>query len=500
MGSSLIDTEREPRPPHRGVKEALIVLFACAAAALAVYWHGLHTGYYGDDVMLVFTNPSRNIFTWFYEPNPGNPMYRPLSSMILAIIQSLAGSNTLPIHLITLTVHAMCATLVYVAARALRLPIAAALFAGGYMLLSQANAMAVTGNDTLSQVASTLLGFVSLWLFYTTVVDPDMPASQRLRRRMWSLAALLTAFLFKETAASFVLSITCVAVWFRKEANPATSGRFIRALLPVYALAALYTVIRFSIVQSLPGGQYALAFGLNVPSNLAMSVFSSLTPISTVDTITLLRSHATLAVMGVCAVTLAVAASLLSGIRRRDEKRLGLLLGLIAMVQLVPPLFFTRTSELYVYQSMPVISLLFGMGVSAFIGWSTSGKTRRVSLILAVFLLFCAHIFADVSKTEHVAESGKRFGQLLPRVLPYFSHVPQNGLLILENPAGTPARYSVFIQEAFNVFQDASGYMQRVSGRQDVRVIIRDNIPDTRNSSDTNAVVLILVDGDVRRK
>src|SRR5262245_39345811 len=180
-----------------------------AIAAFVAFYPGLNIPYFADDFQYVGVAPGGRVFYFFTHRNPYHPFYRPVNSAVLIAIQRYFAFSTWPQHVINTLIHALTAWLVYlfmVRAKFTRLD---ALLGSSFMLLSQANAMAVLENDTFSQLAGTFFGYLALWLLYKCFFESGIKRRQRPLYGFYvpALTAFALALWSKETSISFALLV-----------------------------------------------------------------------------------------------------------------------------------------------------------------------------------------------------------------------------------------------------------------------------------------------------
>ena len=162
---------QQTRRLNAGMPSAWLMVLGLIGSA--VYFSGLHIGYYGDDFGYVYPDPAARIFYYFYQPNPYIVNYRPVTSFLLAIIQTLFGLATWPIRVIHIFFHVLLCWFLYVFMTRQGLSRLQAMVGSLFLLLSQVNAIAVFSNDTFSQISGTFFGYAALWLLYRSLAPSD---------------------------------------------------------------------------------------------------------------------------------------------------------------------------------------------------------------------------------------------------------------------------------------------------------------------------------------
>jgi hypothetical protein len=141
----------------------LSCLIVLGLVGLAIYFQGTRIKYYADDFQWFFDPPPSSTFHYFWNMNPyEHQAYRPLQAFFYILVQRFWGLDTLPIHLTQITLHVLLSWLIWWWMVNRGFTFLQAVLSSLFMLISQANAMAVLSVDTISQVSSPLFGCVSL--------------------------------------------------------------------------------------------------------------------------------------------------------------------------------------------------------------------------------------------------------------------------------------------------------------------------------------------------
>jgi hypothetical protein len=445
-------------------------------ASLVLYWPGLRGGYFSDDLLFFFYSPPAHWWSYFATRGAAAQAYRPLEAIILTSIQQHFRFNTVPIHLLSLAAHAGLACAVIGAARRLRLRAAETALACAFMLLAQVAAPAVLGNDTLSQSASALLGVWSALLLAVGWLENKKTPAHGIRLK-WLLgsAGLYGASLFfKETALGY-LAVALLLIAGIALGERAWAGRLkiaIALALPYFGLTLLYFVARLhaggATTQS---GSYRIHFGLNIVRNLAEFGLAAFGPVSTVNGAVALATRSIPDLAFEALGWMLVAAVLTSGIwvSRRTALCAGLLL--LAVASLFPAYLLTHVSELYLYNAIPLLALVFGIAFGSIWYLDARGK---VAVLVSAGLLMAGEIFADRQKTELMASNGRSAALIYAGLQPYLQASPPDGEIVLVNPPDRAPEYSVFLLKGFDVVDLGNLRIGPIFGRPDVRVEVMD--------------------------
>ncbi len=477
-----------------------ILLFIWILLGFGLYAGGMSGQYFADDFKYVFDSPSTKIFHFFFNNNPNAAFYRPIESMVLAVIQSLFGLSTFPIHSIIVFCHGILSYCVYLATIRLGFSRTQAGVSGAIMLVSQANALAVLSNDTLSQVGGTLFGFCSLWYFYQVIQRGSTAETDRSVRRQHGMSILffIVSLWMKETSLSFILAFL-VLLFFPASSTLRSSLRVnVRRLVPYLIVALVYISIRSLVVTGLADERYTISLGLNVVRNTLLTVFSAFLPASSVSVYSAMKEGDLLFVGVAGTLTFVMMISAIIGMFKAAHPSIAKVLMMLSITTMFPVILFQHVSELYVYNTMPLVSMIIGIGVVSVVqrwfqkSWLQSG-------VLILFIAFClSHVVAIQQKSRLMNMNGRSASVLLEKIVPFVHSVPQGGTLILRNPPSDRPEYSVFLMNGFSVLEYGTNIVRSVSGRNDIQVWVVNDREYRELSNQQPQFVLRLVDGEVR--
>jgi len=482
---------------------------ALGLIGFAIYFGGIRIKYYSDDFLFYFDPPPANLFHYFLRANPSHPFYRPLEATLLVIAQRFFGSDTLLLHLTSITVHVMLAWLVLLAMLRYRFPRNAAVMGALFMLCSEANAMAVLNNDAFSQVAGAFFGFLSILLLGCSLPEDESTDAGGVRHHAYYLLSVFAfgmSLLSKETSTFFIVAITCVVLLNRsnlKGWSTRLCGSIIQ-ISPYAAVFAMYFGLRLFLGLQGPSFgsyRYNFHFGLNIFRNLLMFAFEAIVPVSTVSTNTALKTGNLpfLILIGVSSVVFASAVAY--GVFRSERRRLLGLVAIFAILSLFPAVLMNQVSELYLYNAMPFISVIAGTGLGKLIEL-TKTRSTKCFVVTAVGLLFMSHVAAIRTKTILMSHNGEMAATLLNAIQPHLQSIPRNGQLVLLNPVSHEVEYSVFRMNGFNVLDDGLGRVKQIAGRNDfdVRIVSESALQKDELSGDAVVLALDTETGGVYRK
>jgi hypothetical protein len=482
-------------------REKFIVLGIVVTIGFSVYYAGLKGSYFADDFKFVFSNPSSKIFYYIFHHNSNLAFYRPIDSSILALIQTYFGMSTLPIHIIILCVHIILSYFLYKVSLGLNFTRLQASLTSLYMLVSQANAFAVLSNDTLSQVGGTLSGFLSLWFFYRFGCSDNKTWNSSQNRPFGLLIISLLFFalslLFKETSLSFLLATMILAFAISNGSLKYRLQKSFIETIPYLFLTIIYIVVRSSIVVGQPDERYSFILDFTIVKNLAISLLASAIPVSTVKTFVAIQNGNIIFLIALAAISALLWTLVSYGVIKRYSRKLTVLI-ILVFLMLFPVVFMRHVSELYVYNSMPAISLLFGYGLGTIAAPLLQYRWKQIFLITLLLMLFISHILAIRQKAELLTSNGERASFLLEKIMPYLSKVPERGTLVLLNPADSRVEYSIFLMNGFNVLRYGTNILCQISGRDDIQIWILDDKERGKINIPQDALILSFVNNNVQ--
>lgn len=466
--------------------EALAVALPLLLLPLLL-WPVMTGRYFADDWEFVFDHPGRHLLSAFAECHPYR-LYRPVQLMAAAASRVVFGESTLPTHVANLGLHALLVVLCLHVLDALRVSRVAKWTAAGLLVVSQLNAAAIGGNDTLSLVLGTLAGSAAVWWTW------DRAPARRPRRSVLAWAAYLLAILAKESSLGY-LPVLCVLALRRSAGTGAGSGGGFARALGFLVLTVAYLAVRPLVGAVLPTlGQADSPFrlGSNLLVNPAMIAFAVTTPISTTNIYTGIVGHRWVwPAMG--AVGAALVASIAAvGIVGRGGWRGALAVFLAGLCVLGPVLPLKHVSELYAYALLPVVAIGAGLGMHRL--WPRGGKLVHASCVSIAALVLVSNGFALRSNSEGMARNGAAAARLMPALLREARALPARASLILVDPTTHLPDYSVYRMHSFRLAPQEE--IQRLSGRTDLRIITTrwNDLPPARAGGEE----ILTFDGDFR--
>jgi hypothetical protein len=434
----------------------------------------LPIGRFSDDYLLLHDHPDPGFFHHFTAHHPYSPLYyRPLMLVFTHVVQYLWGREVWPIHLVHLLLHLGLGWLVYRAARRLGLGERAAVIAALLTLGSQIVVHPVLSVDTFPQLASTLAGWLSVFLLYRALWS-EAKRGRRALLYAGSLLCLLVALFCRENALGFVLAaavvITASLVAQSHEKGRADYRRLL-LWLPYLAAAAFYIVLRQSYTRPPPLGEN-FGIGWHLLLHPLQLTGGALSPLSTETFIGAYQSGDWLLVIVGGLMLAAVASGAVFGLWRSKRRGLILVLALLTLTSFVPHALRFWICELYAYNSLPVLALLIALGLDAL--WSRTAAARRPFLGAALAFLFAVNVFGVVQKAELMRQNAGNAASLLEQLEPYNRSQTAGSTLYLVNPPDPGPSYSIFRVYGFRLIDYATPYLPFPPRRYDYRVWIGD--------------------------
>lgn len=443
--------------------------------AIAAFWRGLHSGYFADDFQFLFDPPGENLLQWFGRVIPGNGFYRPLQAVFMSAVQAQWGMETWPIHAANLILHASLALAVtFLVWRISKSPLAA-LASGLLMAVSQGASHAVLSNDTQSQVMGTLMGVLGIGLLWPGYTD------SRNSKRSWgqcaaAVAALGMSLLSKESSVGLVgiaLVLLLVEAWTHRGLRERV-WRPVVVGLALLGLVAGYWMMRShagAVSASVGEERYAFSLGLNLPRNIALLFTSALLPVSSVDLFVAAKSRS-VTVLGIYGLLTALWAGIVlwGMVRSRHKRAIGVLSGM-ALMATFPMFLLQHVSELYSYNVLPFVAGALGLSLD---GWFETSGRKAGFAALAFLLVLLSHGMADQTKAEWMNRNGRRAAKILESTASLVRDLPGNATVLLVSPETPRPRYSVFLQDGFQLVEWGGAAIKRLADRPDLTLKILD--------------------------
>jgi hypothetical protein len=232
--------------------------------------------------------------------------------------------------------------------------------------------------------------------------------------------------------------------------------------------------------------RYNIGLGFNIVKNFIMTLLQALQPHSSVDIYFDIVNNRWISVAVTMLLSCVLATLSIWGIFFSRHRMFSALLVIMLPVSMFPTILLNHISELYVYSTMPLISILIGIGLGELFEEYNKHLWRTVHLcLISGFLIWnCVSVFR---KCELMNQNGLQAEKLLDEIKPYYSEIPVNGNLILVNPnTSNKTEYSIFRQTGFRLFENGAHELNRRANRDDFNtIIVREkefNTVDTSNS------------------
>jgi hypothetical protein len=477
-------------------------LFILVAVAFITYWEGMHIPYYSDDYQLVLEDPGAKIFYYFTHNNPALNFYRPIQGSFMAVTQALFGLETWPIRMVQLLLHAGLAWFVYLFMRHYGFNNLAAILAVLFLVVSQANAHAILSNDTFSQVAGSFFGYGSVLFLYLGSCRPTeiggTTVSPSKTYLALSVIGYTIALLSKETSVAFLPLIVALIIHLRSK-HVVQEGAVRRSVLLIslfLVITLLYLVVRGLIVPAQPhlgASRYDYRLGGNVIKNSALFLAAATIPASSVTAFVAMKVGNVYQLLLIALSTLVFVTGVAYGLWLSRLRTLSLVLGVSAAVTVAPVIFLNKVSELYVYNAMPIICVLFGIGLAQLVKTPPLAPGRLI-IVMLIALFALMHTMAVRDKALLMRKQGEKASTMLAQILTYVDRVPPSGRLILANPSTDEPEYSVYLMNGFNLFIDCKHIINQFSKRSDFEVRITQMGDITTEQLGFDTVVLTVDD------
>ncbi len=452
----------------------VVVLSVSVVVVLGTYASGLTIPYYADDFQFYFPAVEMEWMDHFVETGPTTGFYRPLQNAVLTVLQSAFGMNPVPVHLVTLVFHLGTVLLVYEGGRWLGATRLQSGIAAALMAVSQANAAAVLGNDTLSQVASTFFGYLSLRWYTESLFD-------RQERRSvltygGALLSLGAALLFKETGFAFVVLLLLVdgaaaGILFGGRSASGSASLWTRSL-SVALLAGAYLLVRAAAGSMGPGfgtEAYQLHIGMNLFRNAALFGAAATSPVSTASVAQWAQTAQWGKLGGVLFGSVLLISVVAYGVYRSRSRLVAVGLLVVAIGSLGPVLVLNDVSELYVYSAMPSLCLVAGIGMGTL--WRCAPQGWRIAGGVLLLVYLGSQIAGVRQKATLMNVTGERTQSLLKQLVPVGKTALTGATLcVLDAPTDTTA-YSVYRMPGALPLRFAGPVVQHYSSRPDLQLV-----------------------------
>jgi hypothetical protein len=448
--------------------------------AIAVYRNGLSIPYYNDDCQRVFTNPREVVFQGFTASNPQDTFYRPLEQVLLAIIQIGWGWNTFPIRILHLLFHTAIAMLVFHALRTWKVHLVSALVASMFVIVSQLSALTVLSNNTLSQLMGAFFSSLSVWMLYRYSVEGTQ------WKFFFSIVLFSLAILSKETSAGLPLAIALLIARQRKKGLVDFKQIFI-LLLPYAVCSLIYLILRVHAGGSIPEfgstQMYGFRLGSNVLKNVRLYMGEAILPSSTVTVLQAAYYNNYLLIICLSVYTAIFLGIAGYGVWKSPRKPVVKMICIGILCSWLPAILLNHISELYIYNSVFYLALLFGISVEYY--W-TKDPLRSPRTIFASCTIFLAVGITNMTGVDEKALLMKKEGDcaaiLLPQIISLTTQIPENDYLYLVKQSEPGLEYSKFLTPSFGVLYSADTLVRYYAHKPHSHYIIGDSATCSQNA------------------
>ena len=335
-------------------------------------------------------------------------------------------------------------------------------------------------------------------------MDEDIQYSQNNTREkvnyklyFFSIITFGIALFSKEVSVSFLIGIMVISVLHNLYVkNPVSFLKnMVIKLVPYIMVFVFYFMIRFFIVEVQPSfgtDRYQFHIGFNIIKNIILFVISAFIPISSATVfVAFKKSELFKLSLSICAIVV-FSIVVVYGLLKSHRQRLLFLISFLAFICSFPVILLNHISELYVYNSMPFISILVGTGLGKLCEITNSQRIKQVFLFILYGAFFFSNIFAVQNKIALMNCNGMRASKLLEQIIPYTVNIPPDGELVLLNPQSEEVEYSVFLINGFSVLKYGLHRIKQLSERDDFEVKIIEESDFDTDSITVNRLVLTL--------
>jgi protein O-mannosyl-transferase len=377
------------------LRDTRMPLIVCGLA-LVVYPRSLFCGFVRDDFQQIVNN--RQVQSWEYLPQllgshlwsqmQEQPVhfYRPLFSMWMLLVYSIGGAAPWFWHLSSILLHVAATYLVFklchrLAGNGLAAAAGASLFA-----VHPIHVDAVTWVSASCEVLFTIFALAAMLVLLRDQDGNEQDSSPRVvLSALWFGIALAA----KETGI-VMLAILPVITWVRLKGHSAGTQRLWKAAWPYGAVAVLYLIIRWAVLNGVGAeiGDHSWAqVILSAPSILIFYLKKLFLPWSLSGSYVNPLMATPTAMFWLQLSVIAIAAAAIAWFAYRSRSLLGLAVALI-VIPILPALAVIRiyeqgdmTHDRYLYLPSVGLSLLLALLVKKF--W-TQEKPAKIGIIAAV--------------------------------------------------------------------------------------------------------------------
>lgn len=480
----------------------LLILLGTVTAVL--YVPSVRTWYFSDCFNFFFANPREHILSGFTGDFYG--LWRPLEVTAHACQQLIFGWGTWPLHLLQVAMHCAMIIVVYALCRQIGGTLIHAFIAATYCAVAQVNVQALVRVDTLGQVGA------GLFMALTALA---MSQSTRRFTRLpnildkWYLLALtcfVVSMLWKEHGCSTLLIVSLIvgATALRASNQKLLRKKVIKGLWTVLPFAVVFVVYysyRTSVIDLSKLNKYLeVSLGFGVLKHIFLLIGAAVTPVSA-HKILLWHESRNLPMLALVGLgTLLVCIMVAAGLRKFPKATSSCLI-LAAVLLTMPSALITRVSEIYSYNVIPAVSLLFGLGIGNLLVATYRSKSRLQCLLVLGMLaiIVVTNVSSVVEKRDLIVHNGDIARKLFPQLISIVQQAKPNSNLMILDQENTFEYSMILVHKAKTVVEIGYQRDQRLkefTGRMDVNIKV---ISSVTKIDQPNQLIYMIYDGKLVR-
>lgn len=446
-----------------------------AVFGILIFIRTIQIRLFGDNLQLLFSNPSCNPLTYFIKVVPNSLSYRPFQAAFMALSQIIAGPfNTFPINIARIILHCMTGFTVYFGMRKFGFSILQSTIAMVVMIISQCSVMGVC--DNFSMIFSTLSGLLSLlFLISGLIADKNTQRSLPMRIAYSVISGILCFCAVWSRESGIMFTVTAVFLVVRStdgQKNPFLIKRIATAA-PYMLLALFYLIFRSSLDVRQPSfgsGIYQFTIGMNILKNSLMLFASLICCWSSVDCFRWYHTGnwAPLLIVGI--VSLLFFSMIVLSLLKRKKMKLCLMMAVFGILSCTPVVPLNHISELYSYSILPFYSVLAGVGFGSLI--ERHDKSQRIKVLLSgIFILWMSvQAVASVQKSNMILNNSLRADLQISSLKNVVTECGRGATVFIYTSDPSEYTYSLFRMSENQLLRFGIENLLEYWGREDVRV------------------------------
>jgi len=463
---------------------------------IILYVANINGGYFSDDFTMFFPKGEINIFSLFFSINPYEPaVYRPLAGIYNGIVQYFFGTNAFLIHLMNILLHGIISCVIYNGIIRLNMNKQAAIIGSLLFIIAQSTVTVTLRNCTMTQQLSCLFNL----LFIYVLVFSEKP---KIKRYLILCSLYVLGLFSKETSlATLPTAMALIFIMSRYRGSSFANGikNAVFQTMPYIILTGAYFVLRLLIGLPFSSeGRATFSVGLNLVKNLAMLIFSNINHFSSTDVFyaLVLRNYTMLSI--VVFVNVAVAVFVFYGVIKVKQVKIALVLILLMVISYFPTALMHHVSEVYGYNSMPFLCIMYAIGLDY---WLNRSKNNKRSVCLAVLSVIILLNVASLERKAMLLNNNANTAQnLIAQLKVILKEQPPGTQVFLINTEKDELRYSygnfhMTAAETLQYAEDSRPFLYFL-GRNDVSFFYRDNNIATIPSGE-NIIPLTVIKGNL---